>query len=77
MQFWEGRETGRYIYNDEFKGRYSCIADRGGKVERSGEGRESMQGTQQWRSGRCLPLDAALPSMGHCKTAPGRGSQLE
>ena len=28
------------IYDDDFKGRYSCIPDRGGKVERRGEGRD-------------------------------------
>ena len=28
--------------DDEAKRRYSCIPDRGGKVERSGEGGESM-----------------------------------
>ena len=54
---------------------YSRIQDRGGKVERSGEGRESMQRMQWWRSGRCLPLDAALPCMGHCETAPGGVNQ--
>ena len=57
----------RHEYDDEVKGRYSCIPYRGGKVERSGEGRQTMQEMQWWRSGRCLPLD--------CETAPGRGSQ--
>ena len=56
-----GKEE-RQEYDDEVKGKYSCIPDRGGKMERSGEGRESMQRMQKWRSGRCLPLDAALPA---------------
>ena len=32
----------RQEYDDEAKGRYSCIPDRGGKVEKNGEAEESM-----------------------------------
>ena len=34
----------RQEYDDEVKGKYSCIPDRAGKVKRSGEGKETMQG---------------------------------
>ena len=36
----------RQDYDDEVKGRYSCISDRGGKMDRSGERRNTMQGMQ-------------------------------
>ena len=57
------------------KRRHGSIADRGGKVARSREEGENVQGMPEGRSRRCLPLVVTVPGLGPSPAILGGGSQ--
>ena len=61
--------------DDQAQRGHDSIPDRGGKLARSGEEGENMQGLPEWRRWRRLPLAVTVPGLGSSQATLGGGSQ--